>query len=393
MIRTWCRLRIIISGRRPLRLSDRLFQHNRTLRAILGLTLSYLLAGPAFAQEVSASLEAGLQALAQEIINKSVASDRDTIAILPFPNADKTCSVLSTYIVDELTLCLFLVKNSLRIIERSQLEALLSEIPLGEGGVLDPKTTQKLGSLSGVKALVVGTITATSDSIRVIARLIATDTGQTISVAAITIPKTKTVADLLAQSVTTGPTCGGTTARHPPVPPEPPGAGQPGTTMSGKIRVRLTGKEVVLSNCAYGELWCDVTAVLILENLSGIGFDAAVRTASSSIGACSGVERQGAWSGLGNNVRLAYGEENQNAVQHISEAAKVNATLLLKGCPRELFSQVTAVDFVSSLVVRSGSETFTIPLSASAIPVRNPPAPSNRQYAPAQQYPPARPYR
>ena len=166
--------------------------------------------GSARAQQVAGSVESGLQSLAQEIVTKSVAQDRNSIAVLPFPNADGSCSVLSTYIADELIEALFSIQNSpLTIIERNQLEAIVNEIQIGAGGLLNPETTQSLGKVSGVKALTVGTITQIGDRIRITARLVATDTGRTISAAAVSIPRTGDVDSLLRQPVAgEGGTCG-----------------------------------------------------------------------------------------------------------------------------------------------------------------------------------------
>ena len=143
------------------------------------------------------------------IVDKSSAAERNSITVLPFPNADGSCSVLSNYIVDELILSLFSVENSrLDIVERAQLEALIAEMQIGEGGLLNPETTKQLGNLAGISALTLGTITVIGDSIRLNARLVATETGRTISAAAVTIPRTEAMNTLLKQPVTTGPTCG-----------------------------------------------------------------------------------------------------------------------------------------------------------------------------------------
>ena len=88
---------------------------------------------PALAKNAG-SVEDGLKILAEQIVEKSVAADRKTIAVLPFPNSDGSCSVLSTYLVDELILGLFNVPDApVTIIERSQLEALISEMTIGAG--------------------------------------------------------------------------------------------------------------------------------------------------------------------------------------------------------------------------------------------------------------------
>lgn len=162
---------------------------------ILALTL-----GTAHAQQMAGSVEDGLRQLASVIAERSTASGRNTVAVLPFAHADGSCSVFSTYVVDELILSLFSLPNAgLDIVERSQLEAIISELAMGEGGLLNPATTKELGNISGVNALTLGTITVIGDSVRLNARLVATDTGKTISAAAVTIPKTQAIATLLGQ--------------------------------------------------------------------------------------------------------------------------------------------------------------------------------------------------
>ena len=124
------------------------------------------------------------------------------IAVLPFPNSDGSCSVLSTYLADELIQSLFGVAGTkLKIIERSQLEALIREVKIGEGGLLNPATTQKLGSLGGVKALALGRVAVIGDHIRINARLISTATGQAVSAAAVSIARNGEIDGLLQQQI------------------------------------------------------------------------------------------------------------------------------------------------------------------------------------------------
>lgn len=200
---------------------------DRWFRCVSWVAAMLVWTGAATAAEVAGSVDAGLQALAVQIVQKSTAADRTKIAILPFPHADKSCSVLSTYIVDELTLALFTVPNSkLTIVERAQLESLINELKIGAGGLLNPETTKELGKISGVQALTVGTITMIGDTLRINSRLVATDTGETISAAAVNVTKTNAINDLLGQSVScgnlfAGPSAGdgkGSAAGAPPVP-------------------------------------------------------------------------------------------------------------------------------------------------------------------------------
>ena len=129
---------------------------------------------------------------------------------MPFPNADGSCSVLSTYLAEELTQALdALPGKPLSIVERTQLEAIINEMQIGASGILNPETTKSIGQISGVKALMVGTITQIGDRVRVNARLVATETGILMASAAVSVPRTSDIDSLMRQSVPgEGGTCG-----------------------------------------------------------------------------------------------------------------------------------------------------------------------------------------
>ena len=181
----------------------------KRLRKYLPVLAFASLLSSAVSAQIGVPVETGLAQLAQQIVSKSAAAGKATVAVLPFPNADGSCSVLSNFIADELIQTLFSVPGSkLEIVERAQLETIIKELKLGASGLLNPETTKKLGSQSGVSALTVGTITVIGDTVRINARLIATDTGKAISAAAVDVPKIPAVIELLKQPVSTGPTCG-----------------------------------------------------------------------------------------------------------------------------------------------------------------------------------------
>jgi TolB-like protein len=182
-------------------------KRQRLRKFLPALAFSALLSLPAVAQ-IEGPVTQGLDQLAKQIVAKSKTANKTTIAVLPFPNADGSCSMLSNFIADELIQSLFNVPGSgLEIVERTQLDTLIEELKLGASGLLNPETTKRLGNLSGVGSLTVGTITVIGDTVRINARLIATDTGKAISAAAVDVPKVEAVSELLKQPVTTGPNC------------------------------------------------------------------------------------------------------------------------------------------------------------------------------------------
>lgn len=181
---------------------------NRRPRAMLaawGLVgaLALILVWPASKAMASVPLEEGVTKLAGQIVSNSQSKNLKSIAIVPFVNTDGSYSELSNFLVDELVLKLFTVPgNTMRLIERQQLGAMLAEMSLGWADIVSTESTQHLGKVHGVQGLVIGSITDMSDSLRITARLIETETGGVFSAAAINVAKSPTVQSLLSRRIT-----------------------------------------------------------------------------------------------------------------------------------------------------------------------------------------------
>ena len=217
-----------------------------SLLAATALSVSVLIAPSAVAQPQPITLESRLASIAEEVSAKIEAAKRDTIAVLPMPHPDGTCTVLSVYVADELSQLLSTLPNKqLKITERMQLEQIMKEAQLPDDGLLYPQTTQQLGKISGIEALVVGSLTPVGDQVRVQLRIIATDTARTVASVAASIPKTPAVVELLGKAVTAGPLCSARqpaptppTAAAPTPPPQPPVSPDASKTVQG-VRVNL----------------------------------------------------------------------------------------------------------------------------------------------------------
>lgn len=146
------------------------------------------------AQQVSGSVEAGLQALAETLIANTPRDQSAALSVLPFPGADQSCPVLSVYVVDELTtLLITAVKPRPRVVERQQLEAVIAQNQL-QDFLTDPEQRKRLGGLSGIGAVVLGTFATIGDRLRINARVVAIGSGETISAAAVSVPLTAEIA-------------------------------------------------------------------------------------------------------------------------------------------------------------------------------------------------------
>ena len=172
------------------------------LKLFGGMAIAAMLSVPGTA---SSGVSEGIDQLAAQIVTRSTDADRTTIAISSFRHVDDTCSELSNFLVDELVLSLFnFPDNQLSIIERSQLDRIFSELELSLSGAVDANTTQELGRVHGVETLLVGTLSKIGDDLRINARLIDTESAQVYSAAAVNIPQTSTIEDLMERPAAGG---------------------------------------------------------------------------------------------------------------------------------------------------------------------------------------------
>ncbi len=71
--------------------------------------------------------------------------------------------------------------HGLLLVERARLGAILAEVKLGEMGLVDPKDAPKLGKIADAQALVVGSVADAGDRFLVNARIVTTETAETLA--------------------------------------------------------------------------------------------------------------------------------------------------------------------------------------------------------------------
>lgn len=135
--------------------------------------LTLIAAGPA---------EAGpLKKLARKLQSGLPDDGPRTVAVLGFSYTDARRGGASPIVQERLTTYLA-EDGKLQLIERSLLETLLGEMKLERTGVIDAKTTNALGKILGVHALITGTLhDVDDDETEVHARLIEAQTGKILA--------------------------------------------------------------------------------------------------------------------------------------------------------------------------------------------------------------------
>ena len=149
----------------------------------------------------ASSYEEGVTELSKAIVADAAKFKKQKLAVVDFTDLSGNVTELGRFLAEELSVSLVITGAGLEIVDRTQLNKILKEQALSFSGVIDPAAVKKVGQLAGVDALIAGTITDLEDTIRLTLKIIATDTGSLVSAARTGIPKTGTIAKLMAREV------------------------------------------------------------------------------------------------------------------------------------------------------------------------------------------------
>ncbi len=151
------------------------------------------------------SLDSQLENLTNQIVESLSQESKTKIAVIEFSDLNGNITEFGMYLSEELITRLFLTRK-FDVIERQLLNKVLSEQKLGVTGLIDDESAIAIGKLLGVDAIVSGTITDLGKSLKVNARIIATETGSVFAVAATEIFKDEKVKTLINRMKETKPT-------------------------------------------------------------------------------------------------------------------------------------------------------------------------------------------
>ena len=142
------------------------------------------------------SLDLQLENLTNQIVESLSHESKSKIAVIEFSDLNGNITEFGMYLSEELITRLFLTRK-FDVIERQLLNQVISEQKLGMTGLIDDESAIAIGKLLGVDAIVSGTITDLGVSLKVNARIIATETGSVFAVAATEILKDEKVTTLI----------------------------------------------------------------------------------------------------------------------------------------------------------------------------------------------------
>lgn len=135
--------------------------------------------------KIAQSKKLAKSALASEKSLAASSPDRNTYAVCYYAdmNPDKDMKAFSKALA-AMTISNLSKIDSIRIVERMRLQALLEEMALGQTGVVDPETAPRTGKLLGAENIVTGSL---SGEIRAVTALASSSKGRVIGNAAVSV--------------------------------------------------------------------------------------------------------------------------------------------------------------------------------------------------------------
>lgn len=137
-------------------------------------------------------LDIALDNLSQQIVN-SMPEKGGKIAVMDFSWLEGQTTDFGKFIAEELITRLFMTRKFEGVIERQLLIKILEEQKLTSSGIFDSESIKVFGKISGIDAIVSGTITDLGPKLRINARLISTETAKIVGVASVYLIKTNQV--------------------------------------------------------------------------------------------------------------------------------------------------------------------------------------------------------
>ena len=163
-------------------------------------------------EEKTVSLVNELATLADKLIQQKADGSKASFAFMAF-TTDYKNTLVENYITDALTEAMFNT-GKIKIIERSNLEAILAEQKFQSSGLVNEETAKSIGMLAGVDFVCYGTLKDLGEGFTVNARVVDVETGEICAMARTSIEKDDYLQQQAQGSVSVSKTSGKTTAQQ-----------------------------------------------------------------------------------------------------------------------------------------------------------------------------------
>ena len=124
------------------------------------------------------SLAADLRKAAEDTPEAKERVAKGKIAIATFDLVGVPSYDVAKNVAEDLATAM--IEQKFRLVERGQLDKVLKELKVQNSGLIDPKTAKQIGTMTGCSLILVGSISDRGQSVVVNARLMDTETGESV---------------------------------------------------------------------------------------------------------------------------------------------------------------------------------------------------------------------
>jgi len=136
----------------------------------------------------ASSLDSAMDSLTQQITSEITGSEKKRVAVVDLTGLDGKANELGKFIAEEILNRLFRA-GEVQVVERRFIKKVAVELKLQKSGVIDERSSRKLGKLLGADTLCMGTIAELQRSVKINVRLVDAETGSIFAVASAEIDK------------------------------------------------------------------------------------------------------------------------------------------------------------------------------------------------------------
>lgn len=147
----------------------------------------------------AADLDTSIQEIGKSLAVQMKERQAKKLAVVSFSDLNGYQSALGDFIAEELITTLF-NEGDFDIVERRELERVLSEQGSYTTGNFDKDTVAELEKLLGIDVLITGTITDLGDKIKINSRAISVETAKIFAAKGVTVDRDTTIDNLMSQS-------------------------------------------------------------------------------------------------------------------------------------------------------------------------------------------------
>jgi curli biogenesis system outer membrane secretion channel CsgG len=129
---------------------------------------------------VSIAYEKEINTLSSAMAEKIANAGKNRVAVVDFTDLQGNVTEFGRFIAEEFSVALASAGKGFKVVDRTHLQSILKEHELSQTGLIDPQTARELGKITGVEALITGTITPFGESVRVAIKILDTMTAEVI---------------------------------------------------------------------------------------------------------------------------------------------------------------------------------------------------------------------